>query len=91
VIQRDGGLWEPTAWMTNNKAPKDYPIQGMKFLTGMGLRISGTVETHRLAAYKRMFRGHYKLKTLEVRKKHYNGKELEFAYVEFVKTEKGEL
>jgi len=83
VIERENGLWEPTGWMTNNHAPKDYHIQGIKYLMSIGYRVSGTFEKHRLNAYRRMFKSHFDLVEIEDRTKTYNGKELKFTYVEF--------
>lgn len=85
VVKRENDYWEPTAWMTNNHAPKNYQTLGLDYLIGLGLKISGTFELHRLKAYRRFFRKHYTLKLIEKKQKMYGGKFLHLAYVEFIK------
>ena len=85
VQMRDDGMWEPTAWQTSGHAPKGYEVEGIEYLLDMGLRVSGTFETRRLPAFKRMFKRRFDLQPLKEFKKEYNGKLIDFIYVEFIK------
>ncbi len=86
IIHHSNGLYEPCAWMIGSKRHPDYLREGCEFLWAKGWELSYRFETHRLLAYKRMFKmAGLGLEIIKKYTKRYNEQDVNLCYGKIVK------